>query len=184
MSNYKLLNPYIEGKMTTSFAGNSPKVAAKKIWNAISKYITNNVPQFPFTMENTDTGKLHHFLVKESLIGGNQAKFNISELTLNMKPTEESEFKKRVDTFKNSKMRGGKKHRKHEDDDDDSSSSSSSTTEIFSALKLYNKHNTIYPITYWWYDPLIYKLDSVYIPTFVAPIVPYIEVMTVNYYPY
>lgn len=177
MSNYKLLNPYIEGNIVNTFSGKSALDVAEQTWTAISKYITNNVPQFAFTLENTNNGQIHHFLVKESLIGGSNASFKISEMPLKMKSKEEKEFKNRIDKFKNSNMRGGKKKR---DDDDDSSSSSLS--EVFSALKLYKKNKT-YPITYWWYDPLVYRLDSVYIPTFVAPIVPYIEVMTVNYYP-
>ena len=183
MSNYKLINPYIEGNIVNTFSGKSQLDAASQTWNTISKYITNNVPQFAFTMENINDGQIHHFLVKESLVGGNSAKYDIKELTLKMKQSEESAFKNRIDTFKNSKMRGGKKKHDKKDDDDDSSSSSSSSSEIFSALKLYNRKNKSYPISYWWYDPLVYRLDSVYIPTFVAPIVPYIEVMTVNYYP-
>jgi len=180
-SEYKLINPYIEGSMDNKFFGKTHAEAAEQTWTTISKYITNNVPQFAFTLENNDNGQLHHFLVKESLIGGSDASFNISELQLNLKSKDAQEFKNRAkDT-----MKGGKKKHKRRHDDDSSSSSSSSSdsaSSIFSALKSYKK-NKGYPITYWWYDPLVYKLDSVYIPTFVAPIVPYIEVMTLNYYP-
>jgi hypothetical protein len=179
---YKLINPSIEGEFNNSFSGKSHLDAALGTWNSISKYITNNVPQFAFTLENKKNGQLHHFLVKESLVGGKSAKFDISELDIKLKKNEESEFKKRIHKFKTSEMRGGKKKR-HTDDDDDDSSSSSSTSDIFSALKLYKSRNPVYPITYWWYDPIIYGLDSVYIPTFVAPITPYIEVTTLNYYP-
>jgi len=174
MANYKLINPCIEGNLETTFSGKNPADAALGAWTTVSKYITNNVPQFAFTLENTKNSKLHHFSVTESLVGGSSAEFNIDELH-NVKPNVEKELKKRVEQFKNSGMRGGKKHK----DDDDSSSTSSS--EIFSALKLYKNRNKVYPITYWWYDPLAYNFNNFYIPTFVAPMTPYVEVTTINY---
>lgn len=176
MSNYKLINPYIEGTMVTSFSGASHLDAACSAWNSLSKYITNNVPKFAFTLENINDGQLYHFLVKESLSGNRAADYKISEINLKLKADAISQFKNRLS------MRGGKKHRKH-DDDDESSSSSSSTSDVFSAIKLSKLYTKSQPIVYWWYDPLIYEVESIYIPTFVAPIVPYIEVATINYYP-
>ena len=177
MSNYKLINPYIEGTMVTSFSGASQLDAACSAWNALSKYITNNVPKFAFTLENND-GQLYHFLVKESLSGNRAADYKISEINLKLQQDAISQFKNRLS------MRGGRKHKKRHDDDDDESSSSSSTSEdIFSAIKLSKLYSKTQPIVYWWYDPLIYEVESIYIPTFVAPIVPYIEVATINYYP-
>lgn len=179
MANYNLINPSIEGSLSTTFSGKSQLDAAVTAWNSISKYITNNVPQFAFTLENSNDGQLHHFLVKETLDGGNSASFDISEMDLKLNKKTETEFKKRSAASK-SKMSGGKKH--HKDDDDDSSSSSSSS-EIFSALKLYKNRTRTYPISYWWYDPLVYRLDYLYMPTFVAPLSPYVEFTTINYYP-
>jgi hypothetical protein len=177
MANYRLINPCIEGDMKTTFSGNTPLDAAFGTWNAVSKYITNNVPHFAFTMENTKTGKMHHFAVKESLVGGGSAEFDITEIN-KVSSANEKELKKRIASFEKSSMRGGKKHKKHDDDDDSSSSSSS---EVFSALKLFKKRNQVYPIAYWWYDPLVYNFNSLYIPTFVAPLAPHIELTTINY---
>lgn len=189
MSNYKLINPRIEGRLSTTVRGDSEMNAAEKTWNTLSKYVTNNIPQFAFTLEDMDDNKLHHFLVKESLAGGNSVKWNIAKLDLDLNTAVENKFLKNVNS---AQMSGGKKHRKHrkhrekkegEDDDSSSSSSSSSSDEMFSALKLYKNQLKTYPITYWWYDPWVYQLDSIYIPTFVSPMNPYIEVTTVNYYP-
>src|SRR3990172_8221718 len=130
MSNYKLINPYIEGTMITSFSGASHLDAACCAWNALSKYITNNVPKFAFTLENINDGRLYHFLVKESLSGNRSADFKISEINLKLKQDAISQFKNRLS------MRGGKKHKKKhddddDDDDDDSSSTSTSTSDVF-----------------------------------------------------
>ena len=179
MSNYKLINPRLEGSLTTTFEGKTQLEAAETAWNTLSKYVTNNVPQFAFTLENTKNNQLTHFLVKETLVGGGSVKWNISELNLNLKTSVINQFKQNVD---NAEMSGGRRHKSKHSDDDDSSSSTSSS-EIFSALKLHKNRLTTYPITYWWYDPWVYNLNSVYIPTFVYPMNPYIEVTTINYYP-
>lgn len=181
MSNYTLINPCIEGNIVSTFSGKSQLDAAVDAWNGLSKYITNNVPRFAFTLENNNNGELHHFLVKEKLSGNGDASYKISEIDVAMKPSDVKSFKNRINNFKKSKAQaGGKKHKKHDDDDDSSSSSSS---EPFNLLKVYNYATKTYPIGYWWYDPLVYRLDSVYIPTFVTPLTPYVEVATVNYYP-
>ncbi|QKF94028.1 hypothetical protein QKU48_gp0570 [Fadolivirus algeromassiliense] len=180
MSNYTLINPCIEGNIANTFSGKSQLDAAVDAWNGISKYITNNVPRFAFTLENNETNKLHHFVVNEKTAGDGSASYKISELDLEMKPSDIKSFKNRINNFKKSKSSqdGGKKHK---DDDDDSSSSSS---EVFNVLKVYNYATRTVPIGYWWYDPLVYRLDSVYIPTFITPLTPYIEVATINYYPW
>lgn len=192
MSNYKLINPRIEGTLSTIIRGDSDMNAAEKIWHTLSKYVTNNVPQFAFTLEDMDNNNMHHFVVKETLVGGNSVKWDIDKLDLDLDAAVEKKFLKNVNS---AKMSGGKKHRKHrkhrehrerkegDDDSSSSSSSSSSSDEMFSALKLYKNQMKTFPITYWWYDPWVYQLDSIYIPTFTSPMNPYIEVTTVNYYP-
>lgn len=179
MSNYKLINPYIEGNMNSSFSANSGMDAAEKTWSTLSKHITNIVPQFAFTLENTSDGSFSHFLVKEKIGDKNSVNYNISELD-KIAASGVKNFKKKLDNFVSSRnLSGGKKHKRHHRDEDDSSSTdSSSSSDIFRRMKLHQMLNAPQPITYWWYDPLIYKLDSVFIPTFVAPINPYVEVTT------
>ena len=67
------------------------------------------------------------------------------------------------------KIQDGGRKKKYEDDDS-SSSSSSSEYKI--------KHKTIIsqPITSWYYDPYLYRINKYYVPTFVAPLAPYIEI--------
>jgi hypothetical protein len=198
MSNFKLVNPSIEGTLTTSYSNTNPHKAASSAWDNMSKYFSNNVPNFAFTLQNTDNNKLHHYQVNESLVGGNSAKWEISEMNLNLNSKTEKQFTDKISEFK---MTGGKSrtkhHRRHgrkhrepkvgvdtaDDSSSSSSSSSSSDSDILSALKLYKNKNKYYqPVSYWWYDPSIYNLSSVYIPTFVAPLNPYVEVLTYNYY--
>ena len=177
MPKYTLMNPAIVGTLSSTFSGNDSLDAATTAWNALSKYMTNNVPKFAFTLEDTK-GKLHHFKIAEKLSGGGSASYKIEEIDVKQEPKDVQAFKDRVSAFRKSKAQaGGKKHRKHDDDDDSSSSSS----EAFSALKLYKQATKPWPIGYWWYDPFVYRFDSLYIPTFVAPLTPYIEIATVTY---
>lgn len=179
MPNYKLINPSIQGNLKNTVSANLSIDAAEQIWTNLSKYITNNVPSFAFTIENQSGGSLHHFKVEETK-HKNEAKFEIKEIDVKLKASDLKKFKERVSK---SAMQGGKKH-KH-DKHDDSSSSSSSSSDGFDTLKLYKNFNRpIVPITYWWYDPYVYNLSSVFIPTFVTPVLPYIEIATVAYYSY
>ena len=178
MSNYNLINPSIQGNLENTFSGTNQLDAAVDAWDSLSKYITNTVPRFAFTLENTNDGQLHHFLVKENLSGGNSATYKITELDLNMKPSDVKAFKARINKFKKSQAGGKKRKDKDEKDDDDDSTTSSS--EAYSALKLYKQATKPLPIHYWWYDPIVYRFDSFYVPTFVSPLTPYIEV--INYY--
>lgn len=179
---YKLINPSIEGQLKTTFTAKSELDAANKAWTSVSKYISNNVPKFAFTLENTKDGSLSHFVVKEKL-AGKKASFSISKLKLDTDARKDQDFKNRI-----AKQSGGKKHRKHDgekDDDSSSSSSSSSDVKLISPLSPFgfnNWYNT--PISYWFYDPYYYNLDSLFIPTFVYPLTPYVEITTLNYYPY
>ena len=182
MSNYKIVNPQIEGDVKTTFSGTSALDAANKCWSSLSKYISNNVPTFAFTLQNSKDGSLSHFSVKETK-KGKEASFNISTLKLDLDARKEKEFLKRIKT-----QAGGKKHRKHGDDDDSSSSSSSDVKGIispWSPVGLYSPYATnSLPITYWWYDPYVYNFDSLFIPTFVYPLAPYVEVVSMSYYAY
>ena len=181
MPSYKLINPVIKGDVKLTFSGKTGLEAANKVWSTLSKYLSNNVPHFAFTLEKSGGG-LSHFSVKESR-KGKEASFNISEMKLDLDARKEKEFKNRL-----AKQDGGKKHKKRDDDDSSSSSSSDRLAGVispWSPVGLYSPYvNSALPITYWWYDPYIYSLNSVYIPTFVYPLAPYIEVSTISYYPY
>lgn len=190
---YKLINPHIEGTFNTTFDGGSDMLAAEKAWLGVSQYISNPMPEFAFSLENTQTGGVHHYKVTEKQKGDKQAKYKIAPVDLNLSPEKTKQFKSGL--AKGSAKAGGKpnsrhgrnsrhrrsKHRRHSDEDDSSSSSSSSDSDLFSSIKLYKKLNKNTPITYWWYDPWVYNLNNMYVPTFVSPLTPTVEYTTVYY---
>ena len=74
------------------------------------------------------------------------------------------------------KKKNRKKSKKYDNSDD---SDDSDSDDFYKSIRTYRPINQ--PIYYWWYDPYIYKLDSLYIPTFYSYITPYIEL---GLYPY
>ena len=63
--NYQLVNPYIEGSMATVYSGTSALEAGHNAFKTFSKYITNSLPVFHYTIQNLRTQDLHHFKVSE-----------------------------------------------------------------------------------------------------------------------
>lgn len=176
---YQLVNPYISGQFTTSFDGGSPLKAATKCWESLSAKFTNCIPNFAFTLQDGGN-KLHHFLVKESVSSDGEVSFKISPYT----KTDDGKVSKFMS--KVSKLQeGGKRKKKSAADDDDSSSSDSDSEELnrlrYEHIK--NKANNSKLIGnymwYWSYYPTIYDVtyyDSFYIPTLVAPYMPYVNI--------
>lgn len=160
---YSLINPHLEGNFNNNFEGSTPMNAAKNVYNEISKYFNNNVPKYYFTLQNNEDKSYHHFEVREKK-NGSQVNYNITS----HKPT----YKIDMDNFNAplNKYIGGKhsgtlskiaKRLKHEDSsssDSDSSSSSSSDSDDWVRTK-------VSPIRLWWYDPSIYRIPRVIIPT-------------------
>jgi hypothetical protein len=180
MSNFKLINPNLQGDIKTTVSAREPLDAAKQIWTNLSKYFANDVPTFAFTIENQSGGSLHHFKVEETK-NKDHATFKIESIESKLKGDDLRKFKAKANEA--ARMHGGKKDKKDKDD----SSSSDSSSEAFESLKMYKNFTkrTLQPITYWWYNPNIYDLTSVYIPTFVTPLVqPYIQIDTVGYIVY
>jgi hypothetical protein len=172
---YRLVNPVIEGKFNTVFSGQSELDAGEKAWAGISKYFSNNVPKFAFTMENVSDGNLHHFLIKEDKNGDN-VDYSISELKLKRSKKEEAALRGKLQQLR--AQHGGKK-------EEDESSSSSSSSDMKNLNKMYSKlrYNTLStayttPFVYWGYTPYIYDFESFYMPIFVQNMYPYVEVFT------
>ena len=161
MPNYKLINPSLQGDIKTTFDADKSTDAAVKVWENLSKYITNNVPTFAFTIEDQNGGELHHFKVTENKKGDN-AEYKIKEINVKLKAKDVEKFKQRA-------QKGGGHHHKKDKDDDSSSSSSS---DALDTLKLYKHFRSPTPIWYWWYDPYVYNLNTVINKTYVPLIVP------------
>jgi hypothetical protein len=179
---FTLINPQIVGNYNTTFSGKNAESAAEAAWLSLSKHITNNVPQFAMTLKGGGS-QLHHFLVKESADGTSKlADYTIQSVESSMSAQQEKNLiahsSKMAKLSHDDEQSGGRKHRKHHDDDDDDSSSSSSSDsdDLYEKVKLFKYRRLNQPFVYWWYNPLIYKVDSFYIPTFSLPLTPYVEI--------
>jgi len=181
MKSYLLVNPYIEGSMDKVFSANNSLDAANKAYSTISKYFSNSIPNFKFTLLRMKDSQVQsggdyssfnftaknnkhllHFKVKESK-NNNSDRVDFSIQPFSGKLVLINEFKQSLQkhTNRHTNKSGGKKSKF---DDDDSSSDS----ELYE--KKVKKSYIIDPITYWWYNPFIYYTDSIYIPSFVSPL--------------
>lgn len=162
---FRLINPNIKGSFTTSFKGGNQNEVAENVWIKMSKYFDNSIPKFAFTLQNEDTNKLYHFLVKESLGDNDNVNYKIKEISL-----------KNQD-----KISGGKRERYKDLFDNDENDENDSSSPGYKFETRYPVWFTSQPIYYWLYDPYIYQLPSIYIPTFISSVRPYIEIKT-RYY--
>lgn len=164
---YTLVNPTIKGSMKTSFSCSSDSEAGNKAWTELSQHLTGFVPKFHFTLQKGGR-KLKHFVVSE-MKENKEVKFKIKPYKLKMTADQiDSFFRAR----NNNKQIGGKRKKKYIKEEDDSSSSSSSSDE-YSNNQLYLYAN---PVTYYWYNPYLYQIETMFVPTFAVPIVPYVEI--------
>lgn len=187
MGKFKLINPVITGSFNDQYESSTAGGAAKEFWEALTsdgKYVTGNVPQFMFTLQDVSSDKLYHFLVKEQ-IAGSKADYSIDEINVKMSDDEKKQLfneinkvKKDTSNLIKGEQSGGKRRRYNDDDDSSSSSSSSSgdsDKELHDLYKYIRLKNSVKPIVYWWYAPSIYKTNTWFTPTFVAPLSPYVQ---------
>ena len=185
---YCLVNPHIEGNIETTIKSNNSVKAAKTFYKSLSQHFNNNIPKFYFTVQKggSGNGKYYHFVVKE-VRKNDEVNFSIEPYVVsqNLKSiknfeTKLSSFKSKFNQFggrdrdrdkKNSK-KSSKKSSKKLDDDSDSDLDSD---ENFYKKANYYKPSVTPPLYYWWYDPGVYNLDSVYIPTFYSYVTPYLQ---------
>jgi hypothetical protein len=185
-NNYRLVNPHIEGELKTTLKSANSMNAAKTFYKNLSEHFNNNIPSFYFTIQKgtSGNGKYYHFVVKESK-NKNEVDFKVEPYVISDNNLTEG-FKKRLDTFKSKfEQAGGKsnksrKHKKSKKSRKDSSDSSDSDSDLSSSDDFYKKAQSYKPLVnpplyYWWYDPSLYGLDSVFIPTFYSYLTPYIE---------
>lgn len=180
MKEYKLVNPFIAGTFVDTYKAKSVTNAAHDFWNQLAggKYITGSVPVFYFSLMNTENNDLFHFKVKEKRTGS-EVNFSIDQLKEGIK--NEDLFIKKYNDVKStlninnntseSEMSGGKRKRY----DDSSSSDSDSDEDLDDFFRYIRSKQTIRPIVYWWYTPSLYNIETVFTPTFVAPIAPPIQ---------
>lgn len=193
MSNtYQLVNPHIEGNFKAKIKSDNSLKAARQFYRGLSEHFNNNVPAFYFTIQKggSGKGKLYHFVAKETREGDDEVSFSIEPYTISSNNT--NNFTSRLEQFKSKfamaggkkkgSKKGSKKAPKKESREgksskffDDSEDLSDSSEDFYTRVQTYRPTVTP-PLYYWWYDPLVYNLDSVFIPTFYSYVTPYIEI--------
>jgi len=175
---YYLVNPLIGGNIKTKFSGKNDIDAAKKAYDTLSEYFNNNVPEFHFTLQQITTEKTQvgggkitdykHFKTIENK-KGSQVDFRLVPFKVTKNGSEMKNFREQIKKL-DSKVQLGGHNKKYDDEDwiDDSDD------EYFPRLS----RNVVYsnPLSYWWYDPYVFRIQKYYVPTFVAPIAPYIQI--------
>lgn len=182
VNTYQLVNPQIEGKFKSKIKATNSKEAANLFYKNISEHFNNSVPQFYFSIQkgSSGDGKHYHFKVNEKRTD-NQVNFSVKSISLKNEEVSLTKFKNKLDNFK-AKQNGGKHRHKHhkKDDEDESSSSSSSESDSSDSEYLYKRSkkyvSVTSPFNYWWYDPYLYNMSSVYIPTFYSYLTPYVQI--------
>ena len=110
----------------------------------------------------------------------NQVNFRITEHKVKDNEKQFKKFKESVKKISKQNQEGGKKSKKDKekyddfDDDDD---------DDYEFPKYKSSYSYSYPISSWWYDPYVYKIKSsyYYLPTYVAPLSPYVSVPLYDY---
>jgi hypothetical protein len=194
MSKYRLVNPIIGGKFNSVFDGKSHIDAAEDAWHSISKQVESNVPQFAFTLEREGDNKLFHYMVKELMSNnesGSKVNYSLNEINVKLNDSQLRTFRDHVRTNQarlehdDDQSGGASKRRPNyrfddsssSDSDSSSSSSSDSEADMLRSLKVKNAAKNMLQIQpFYWYTPVIYGFDTVYVPQLVQYSMPYIEI--------
>jgi len=172
MSNsYKLINPHIEGDMRTKVKAKNSVEAAKIIYTNLSEHFNNNLPKFNFTIQkgSSGKGKYYSFQTKEAR-NGEDVKFSIKPISIKNEKKSYQSMVKSINKFKDDiNKRGGEITK--EDLDEVMDDSSDYYRRAATYVPVIN-----HPINYFFYDPSLYKLKSLFVPTFYSYITPFISI--------
>lgn len=206
VNSYKLVNPYIRGEFETKIKTKNSVDAARKFYNALSEHFNNSVPKFYFTIQKGGgkNGKFYHFEVSEKR-NNDEVDFSIKPMNLDNQEQVDELFVENFKSFKGRFNGGGKKRgskRGSRKGSRKSSRKSSRRSSRRSSRKSSRKsevsgkfgddfdedyfyRNALefvpvasQPISYLYYDPFVYNLESVFFPTFYAYLSPYVELNT------
>ena len=197
VNSYKLVNPYIKGEFETKIKTKNSVDAAKKFYNSLSEHFNNSVPKFYFTIQKGGgkNGKFYHFEVSEKR-NNDEVDFSIKPMNLDNQEQVDELFVENFKSFKGRFNGGGKKRgsrssrRGSRSSKKRGSRKSKRTSEVLGKFgdefdEDYFYRNALefvpvasQPISYLYYDPFVYNLDSVFFPTFYAYLSPYVELNT------
>ncbi|AYV79785.1 MAG: hypothetical protein Faunusvirus52_2 [Faunusvirus sp.] len=170
---FTLVNPDITGDFPVTHQADNRMKAAEYFYQQMAELYDKDVPSFYFTIKEDD--KYYNFQVKERK-KGDEVKYDIEEI-----PVDKSS----LDTFvheyaKNASKKGGKKKHGGGYSSSDSDSGSDVDVNLDDSSdyidQIYNTKTNYSGIRYWWYDPYLYQVKTVFIPTFKAPITPYMHI--------
>ena len=183
---YKLVNPYIKGEFETKIGAKNSVEAAKSFYKSLSEHFNNNVPKFYFTIQKggSGKGKFYHFEVKEKKVN-DSVDYTIKPFEIQGEEQAMSQYLENFEQFKGrynggAKRKGSRKGSKKSSrrsskrlDDDISSESDDFYREAKSYVPVASS-----PFYYMYYDPLLYKVDSVFIPAYYAYVSSFSEINT------
>lgn len=193
VNNFRLINPVLKGSVDIMQSGGNALDAASDIWDRISQLFANMVGEFNITLEELKTGVLHNFKITEKK-EGDSVEYVIKEQPSRLTQDGAEALKAKANSIIEGKqfpgesklgehiggfMSGGrKKHKKSKkrrvlDDSSSSSSSDSESDRFYTKYSSRRKSIPVEPVYYYWYDPSVYNIDEVYLPTFVSPLKPY-----------
>ena len=184
MSNsYTLVNPFIHGDFKSTVKSKNSVNAAKSFYKNLSEHFNNNIPKFYFTIQKggSGNGKYYHFLVKETKGANDEVKFKVESYNISNEEANLKVFKNKLVKFKSKfEQAGGKKAKKGSKKGSKAKKSIDDDSDLDSSEDFYRRAQTYKPIVtpplyYWWYDPGVYGLDSVFVPTFYSYVTPYIQ---------
>ena len=173
VNSYVLVNPHIEGNFKSKIKAKNSNEAANLFYKSLSEHFNNSVPSFHFTVQkgSSGQGKYYHFEAREER-NEDQVDFTVKSVQVSGEENALKRFNEKLSNFKAKFAQdGGKKDKSKKKDD--SSDDESSSEDFYKRAKSYMP--TTQPIYYWWYDPFVYNLNSLYIPTFYSYVTPYIE---------
>ncbi len=195
MPSYRLLNPQIIGTFNDKVEAADAISAAHELWTRVTDHCVGDIPKYAITVEQSGGG-VHNFEVTEDA-SGKYADYTIASMSVKLSPANVKSLKShqkkhdkvaaklQSNTADDAVQEGGKKKkrkaRRYEEEDDSSSSSSASSDddfddELYGKLKkLRNRSRSAYtyPVSYYWYNPTLYNLKSVYALPWIAPGYPY-----------
>lgn len=175
MTEYKLINPYIEGQFQKLYQGNTPLDAAHEAWNNLSKNLVNYIPEFSFTVERVGDNKMFHYRVNEK-VKNNEVDFTLSEIDVKLTSSKKKKFTDSFNKFQSNVQSGGKskkkkrKRKRKSDDSDEDEDEDEFLYNLFNdGFRSWNS-----PITYFWYYPNLYDYDYdfYFIPNWTYPLSP------------
>lgn len=176
VNTYTLINPSIDGTFKTSVKSKNSIDAANKLYESMSEHFSNNVPEFNFTIMKGkgSNSKYYHFKVLETKKNNNvsysveqfQIKGEMSKMRkFNKKLEQDGGAKKRAKkTSKRTSKKTSKRRSKRKSKKLDDSSDSDSDVSVERSSPFY----------YFRYDPFVYDLENVYVPTFYSYASPYV----------